>query len=79
MGWLPRFVLPRKWCSALRSRNNLSFNDKFRTVTSALENWKINAVVDGEVVVLNEEGHADFEALQNWGYVQRGTMVLFCI
>jgi hypothetical protein len=38
MGWLPRFVLPRKWCSALRSRNNLSFNDKFRTVTSALEN-----------------------------------------
>ena len=54
----------------LRSRSNLPYNDKFRTIVEALEDWKINAVVDGEIVVLNEKGTADFQALQS--YAKKG-------
>jgi len=61
----------------LKSRNNLSFHEKFSAVTEALMDWGINAVVDGEIVVLNEEGHADFEALQGWKVAQKGTLVYF--
>lgn len=61
----------------IRSRNDLSFNEKFSDVHEALLGWGLNAVVDGEVVVLDAEGHADFEALQNWPLEQRGTLVYF--
>ena len=39
----------------LISRNNKSFNEKFYPVVDALKKWNINAVIDGEVVVLNEK------------------------
>ena len=38
----------------LRSRNNKSFDEKFYPVRQELLKWKINAVVDGEVLVLND-------------------------
>src|SRR5687767_2436507 len=44
----------------LVSRNNKSFNEKFYPVTAALRKWKINAIVDGEVVVLVDNGIAHF-------------------
>ena len=50
----------------LISRNNKSFNEKFYPVVDALKKWDINAIIDGEVVVLNEKGVSNFGALQNW-------------
>jgi bifunctional non-homologous end joining protein LigD len=50
----------------LKSRNNKSFNDKFYPITKALSKWKINAVIDGEIVVVGEEGISNFGDLQNW-------------
>jgi bifunctional non-homologous end joining protein LigD len=50
----------------IRSRNNKSFNEKFYPVYEALQQWNINAVVDGEIVVLNDEGVPDFGDLQLW-------------
>jgi bifunctional non-homologous end joining protein LigD len=50
----------------LKSRNDKSFNAKFYPVYKAVQQWNINAVVDGEVVVLNEDGISNFGALQNW-------------
>lgn len=50
----------------LKSRNDNSFNKKFYPVFKALKEWNVNAIVDGEVVVLNKKGISDFEALQNW-------------
>ena len=50
----------------LRSRNNKSFNEKFYPIYNALQNWKVNAVVDGEIVVLDEKGVSHFGTLQNW-------------
>jgi len=50
----------------LKSRNDKSFNEKFYPVFNALQQWNINAVVDGEVVLLGEGGKSNFGALQNW-------------
>lgn len=50
----------------IRSRNNKSFDEKFYPVLQAFKNWKINAVVDGEIVVVNDKGFPDFGDLQNW-------------
>jgi bifunctional non-homologous end joining protein LigD len=51
----------------LRSRNDKSFNEKFYPIHQVLQQLKIkNAVLDGEVVVLDEEGVSNFGKLQNW-------------
>lgn len=50
----------------IQSRNNLSFTQKFQEITDALKQWKVNAVVDGEIVAMNEEGTANFQQLQNF-------------
>jgi len=50
----------------LISRNDKSFKEKFYPVYKAVQQWNINAVVDGEVVMLDENGKSNFGALQNW-------------
>lgn len=50
----------------LISRNDKSFNEKFYPVRMALEQLKIDAVLDGEIIVLKESGVSSFEDLQNW-------------
>src|SRR4051794_2166562 len=61
----------------IRSRNNKSFNEKFYPVFEALENWKINAVVDGEIIVVNEQGWSDFSDLQTWRSEADGLLVYY--
>lgn len=61
----------------LRSRKNNSFNKQFDDVRKALEEWKINAVMDGEVVVLNEEGVPDFNQIQLWNTQKKGHLVYY--
>ncbi|WP_167273367.1 DNA ligase D [Dyadobacter arcticus] len=61
----------------LKSRNKKSFVDKFYPVYEDLKNWKINAVLDGEIVVINEKGHSDFGALQNWRSEADGQLVYY--
>ncbi|TCZ70513.1 DNA ligase D [Flaviaesturariibacter aridisoli] len=62
---------------SLRSRNNLSFNDAYAPIVSALRTWKLPAVVDGEIVVLDEEGRADFGALQQWKRTGKGHLYYY--
>ncbi|MBV4358976.1 non-homologous end-joining DNA ligase [Pinibacter aurantiacus] len=51
----------------LRSRNNLSFTQKFATIADALKDeWQGDAVIDGEIVALNDEGLPDFQNLQSF-------------
>lgn len=61
----------------LRSRNNKSFNEKFYPIYEGLCSWKTNAVIDGEVVVINDKGHSDFGALQNWRSEADGDLVYY--
>lgn len=61
----------------LRSRNNNSFNKKFQAIHDALKEWNINAIVDGEIVVLNEDGVPDFNGIQLWETQQQGQLVFY--
>lgn len=49
-----------------QSRNLKDYSARFYPVTDALKKWKVNAVVDGEVVVINDKGVSVFNDLQNW-------------
>ncbi len=61
----------------LKSRNNKSFNDKFYTVYDAVKDWGINAIVDGEVVVVNDQGISRFNCLQNWRSEADGELLFY--
>ena len=61
----------------LISRNNKTFNDKFYSIHQLLQKWKINAVIDGEILVLNDKGISDFGALQNWRSEADGELVFY--
>jgi bifunctional non-homologous end joining protein LigD len=50
----------------LYSRNGLSFEQHYPVVFAALKKIKLNAVLDGEIVVLNEKGLPDFQKLQHY-------------
>jgi bifunctional non-homologous end joining protein LigD len=60
----------------LVSRNNLPF-DKYYPINELLTKWQINAVLDGEIVVLNDKGLSDFGALQNWRSEADGHLVFY--
>lgn len=60
----------------LISRNNLPF-DKYYPINKLLKAWKLNAVVDGEILVLNDKGISDFGALQNWRSEADGNLVYY--
>jgi bifunctional non-homologous end joining protein LigD len=61
----------------LISRNNKTFNDKFYSIHTILQGWKMNAVLDGEILVLNDKGISDFGALQNWRSEADGELVFY--
>lgn len=50
----------------LYSRNELSFTDNFKPIADELQQIDHNVVLDGEVVVENDAGKADFQLLQNY-------------
>lgn len=60
----------------LISRNNILF-DKYYPINDLLKQWKTDAVIDGEIVVLNEKGLSDFGALQNWRSEADGHLVFY--
>lgn len=61
----------------LYSRNNKSFNEKFYPIYDILKSWKLNAVLDGEILVLNDKGISNFGALQNWRSEADGELVFY--
>ncbi|WP_221393258.1 non-homologous end-joining DNA ligase [Dyadobacter sp. NIV53] len=63
--------------SQLKSRNNISFNRKFPPVLEAIKKWNVHAVVDGEIVVVNKNGIADFGSLQNWRSESDGELLFY--
>lgn len=50
----------------IRSRNNKSFNEKFYPVHEALQEMDADLILDGEIIVMNDKGAADFSDLQAW-------------
>jgi bifunctional non-homologous end joining protein LigD len=61
----------------IKSRNGNSFNTKFLSVHKALYQWNVNAIIDGEIVALNDKGLSDFGKLQQWQKSGEGNLVYF--
>lgn len=59
------------------SRSSLNYTHKYPLVAKALAALKTDLVLDGEMVVLNEEGMPDFDALQL--YDGHETPLTYCI
>lgn len=51
----------------LYSRNGLSLKERYPVIVEALRKMKIEAVLDGEIVLINDENKPDFQRLQNYG------------
>ncbi|PZR24882.1 MAG: DNA ligase D [Citrobacter freundii] len=63
--------------TSLLSRNDKSFNEKFYPIYDAVKAWGIRAVVDGEIVVINDKGQSDFNSLQNWRSEADGSLFYY--
>lgn len=61
----------------LKSRNNKSFNEKFYPIYDELQKIKLDAVLDGEIVVVGKDGTANFGALQNWRSEADGDLLYY--
>lgn len=61
----------------LKSRNDKSFNEKFYPVYEALKKLNLQAVLDGEIVVVEENGQANFGKLQNWRSEADGRLLYY--
>jgi bifunctional non-homologous end joining protein LigD len=75
-GYRALAVLDEKEGAQLISRNNLPF-EKYYPINEALKAWKMNAVLDGELLVLNDKGISDFGAMQNWRSEADGNLVYY--
>jgi bifunctional non-homologous end joining protein LigD len=61
----------------LYSRNLISFNDRFVPIVKALQKAKLNAVLDGEVVVVDDKGKSHFQLLQNYQQTGEGNIIYY--
>jgi bifunctional non-homologous end joining protein LigD len=60
---------------SLYSRNGISFNKKFFPITEALRKFGFDAVLDGEIVVVDDQGRPDFQMLQHYQDSGRGHLL----
>lgn len=61
----------------LVSRNYLSFDELFPQIKKELKKIKHNVVLDGEAVILDEEGVSNFQLIQNYKRTREGNIVYY--
>lgn len=61
----------------LYSRNGISFNDRFSEIAESLAKIGHDAVLDGEVVVVDSKGISHFQALQDYIKSHTGNLVYY--
>lgn len=62
---------------SLYSRNLISLNKKFAPIVQALQTFRDDAILDGEIVVVDDQGRPDFGMLQNYRRSGRGHLVYY--
>jgi bifunctional non-homologous end joining protein LigD len=59
------------------SRNLISFNDRYPAIREALKELGMKAVLDGEIVCVDENGMASFQLLQQHQRTGEGTLIYY--
>ncbi len=62
----------------LYSRNFQSFNERFAPIAHALKKLGVEAILDGEIVILDKHGKSSFQALQNYQNTGKGDLRYIC-
>jgi bifunctional non-homologous end joining protein LigD len=62
---------------SLYSRNGISFEKKFFPITEALRKFGFDAVLDGEIVVVDDQGRPDFQRLQHYQESESGHLLYY--
>ncbi len=62
---------------SLYSRNGISFNKKFSPLVESLRKFGFDAVLDGEVVVVDDQGRSDFQKLQHYQDSGKGHLLYY--
>lgn len=63
---------------SLYSRNLIPLHKKFPPIMDALRTFRFEAILDGEIVVVDDQGHPDFQMLQNY-QKNGGGHLLYCV
>ncbi|OGC82083.1 MAG: DNA ligase D [Candidatus Abawacabacteria bacterium RBG_16_42_10] len=61
----------------LLSRHGLSLNQQFPPIAKELAKISEEMILDGEIVVLDENGRADFQRIQNYKKTGKGNLVYY--
>lgn len=62
---------------SLYSRMGISLGKKFQPLQEALRKLKVQAILDGEIVVVDDRGHPDFQRLQDYQKSGSGHLVYY--
>jgi bifunctional non-homologous end joining protein LigD len=62
---------------SLYSRNLISFDRKYSPIVESLRKFGFDAVLDGEIVIVDDQGRADFQALQHYPDSGSGHLVYY--
>lgn len=62
---------------SLYSRNRISLKKKFFPITESLQKFRFEAVFDGEIVVVDDQGHPDFQMLQDYQKSGKGHLLYY--
>jgi bifunctional non-homologous end joining protein LigD len=62
---------------SLYSRNQISLDQKFSPIADALRKPGFDAVMDGEIVVVDDQGHPNFQMLQNYQKTKSGHLLYY--
>ncbi len=62
---------------SLYSRNGISFDKKFSPIVDSLRKFGFDAVLDGEIVVVDDQGRPDFQALQHYHDSRSGHLAYY--
>ena len=60
----------------LYSRNKISYNERFAPLVTSLQKFPRDAVLDGEIVVLDDKGHPNFAKLHSYPE-KKGTLAYY--
>jgi bifunctional non-homologous end joining protein LigD len=61
----------------MTSRNGRTLNERFPLIARSLRALDLDALLDGEIVVTDDAGRADFQLLQNYGKSPTGNLVYY--
>jgi bifunctional non-homologous end joining protein LigD len=56
------------------SRNQKSFNSRFPQIVDELQKLNVDAILDGEIVILDKKGKPSFQLMQNYQTYHEGTL-----